>query len=150
MPPKDKGSKKGAAKAKALAEEQARLAEEARKAEEAEIARLEEEAKLEAELQARRAEEEKKRQAEEEAKLAAEREEDGPFTQTREERILELQAAVAEQEEWVKYLLCNPLPDVEKESSLNTYLSMAREADKEDLLQNPHTKMPQVPQCDCS
>lgn len=37
------------------------------------------------------------------------------------------------QEEWDRYLECNPLPDVEKVSSLNTYLSAVREVDEDQV-----------------
>lgn len=62
-------------------------------------------------------------------RLYSQRSFDEGFLAARKADLVRLEAAVYERTSWEKYLECCPLPDVTKESSLNTYLSMWREDD---------------------
>jgi ABC-type nickel/cobalt efflux system permease component RcnA len=142
MPPKGSVKKDKKEKKKPLAAEYERLAEEVRKAIEAEGELVRQEKNLAASMQARHQEETDRLEEGAQAALGEEREEDAPFLQERRGKIADLLSEVAKEQEWVTYLECNPLPEPESEASLNTFLSIAREADKVDYLNEPHLKMP--------
>jgi uncharacterized membrane protein len=68
--------------------------------------------KKKAEDDARRAAEEKARIEEENRRLGEQRDADADVVRDRVMTISKLEAEVEDQKEWLKYLECNPLPDV--------------------------------------
>jgi len=113
---------------KTVLAEQERLVGEASLAAAAERERQEVEAKKRAEV-AEKAATEARLAAEDEAlRLHGQRESDAEFLAERARLQALLEAQVYERTSWDKYLECNPLPDVSRESALNTYLSMWRDS----------------------
>lgn len=128
MPPKGKGKK-----SKKQLEEEKRIAEEERKAqEELERKLAEEEAERQRILEEKRQAEEEKRRQEEQARLV----EEMPEEQKRAEEMLEMAQAASRGRIVVlddKTLNCDPLPDVERETDLNTFITQWRETADHDL-----------------
>lgn len=133
-----------------LAEDKERCAIEAKKAEESEVRKKEKEERAQSVVDAVKAERVSKAESFEVVRLAAQADEDTRFLELRQGFIENLQKEVKAKEDWLKYLGCNPLPDVEKENQLNTYLSMYKEyEDIEDLLQKPHKYIDGIVKCCC-
>jgi len=74
-------------------------------------------------------------------RMVRQREEDAPIMNKRAAMMENALEQVKLQEEWEKYLECNPLPDVASTSSLSTYLSELEEVDDEAHLEKPHEQV---------
>jgi TolA-binding protein len=112
-------------RAKLLAEQQ-KLAAEAHKAEEAEQQRQQAQS---LKLAALAAEEDRIKQLQkqvEELRLAEELDSDAPYVESRNLNLVELEEKLAAERAWRDYLSCNPLPDINSEAQLNTYISLWR------------------------
>ena len=149
--PKGSEAKKAGkvSKKQQLALEQQRLLSEAQKAEEAELQRqAAEERKAREEENARAYALQQEKNAETERLLQQARG-DHRYLQRQQQLVQHLHATLSQQEEWDKYLQCNPLPDVTHEAELNTFLSLWRDAPAASS--SPHSLLqPVVSSCSVS
>ena len=125
--PKGEG-KKGKSKKESLLQEQQRLVEEAHKAEEAELHRQATEERRVREEEAAKATALQATKNAETERLLHQARVDHRYIHRQQRLLQHLHSSIADQEEWEKYLQCNPLPDVSREAELNTYLSLWRDA----------------------
>eukprot|EP00455_Lapot_gusevi_P048414 TRINITY_DN6689_c0_g1_i1.p1 TRINITY_DN6689_c0_g1~~TRINITY_DN6689_c0_g1_i1.p1 ORF type:complete len:727 (-),score=152.41 TRINITY_DN6689_c0_g1_i1:16-2196(-) len=128
-----KSKKKKQISEKQLAAERERLLEEQRKAEEAERKRREELERQRAEAEAKRLEYLRISRETELARLRAEESEDMPILAERRRIIRQLREEARRKKEWSQYMSCNPLPNPEIISELNTYISLLREEQLTDV-----------------
>eukprot|EP00743_Colponemidia_sp_Colp-15_P001304 GILK01001428.1.p1 GENE.GILK01001428.1~~GILK01001428.1.p1 ORF type:complete len:616 (-),score=127.61 GILK01001428.1:38-1885(-) len=136
MPPK-KAKKKKKSK-KELQAELERQQEELRKAEEEERKRREEEERRAEEENKRRQEEEHHRRSEEAARLEVEDKSLSQWHAERREQLKRLDTMLHREEEWKKYIACNPRPDPSIEKELTAYITSLTESEHKTLEETMH------------
>ncbi|KAL0027060.1 hypothetical protein WJX79_002717 [Trebouxia sp. C0005] len=135
-----------APKPKKVKKTKQQLEEERKQAEEAARLAEEERLRLEAEEQARKAAEEEKRQEliqlqteREDARLASERQQLEPTFADLENRCAQVRKLQQQAEDWERYLLCTPLPDVRDAAGVHAYFAEAATRQHKDIASVLHT-----------